>query len=92
MGCTRLHDTLLDNAPDALLGKAGYRAVSDRVGEARRAKGRIVPRIMDLAATTPDGVWAKAEVVGTLFKTMSGLRGDAVRALVRDLATVLGRA
>ena len=62
-----------------------------RLSEACRAKDRIIPRIIELDATTPAGVVAKAEVIGSRFNG-TGQRSDAVRSLVADLLAVVGRA
>ena len=62
-----------------------------RLSEACRAKDRMIPRITEMDATTPAGVVAKAEVIGSLLNG-TGQRSDAVRSLVADLLAVVGRA
>lgn len=66
-----------------------FKALGDRLHEACRDKARLMPRAIELHATTPAGVLAKAELVAELFQNARGQRAAAVRALVEDLARVL---
>jgi len=64
--------------------------VMGRMDEACRTKDRLLPRVVEVRATTAAGVVAKAQAIGLLFDTSSGRRAAAVRALVADLVAVLG--
>ena len=64
----------------------------DTLGEACRTRDRLLPRVIEVCATTPAGFVAKAEAIELLFATSRGRKADAVRALVADLRAVLGKA
>ena len=59
------------------------------MGEACRTRERLLPRVVEVEATTIAGLLAKAEAVGTLFDDKWGLRAEAMRSLLADLASVL---
>lgn len=67
---------------------AHQRAISG-FGEACRTQDRLVPRVVEVSATTTAGVIAKAQVIERLFDNKRGGRADAVRSLLADLVAVL---
>ena len=68
-----------------------FQAERDRSKAAHQDIERMVPRVIELEATTPAGALAKARVVAGLFGMGSGRRAEAVRVLVEDLVRVLGQ-
>ena len=69
--------------------KAGHQRASSTLGEACRTRDRLLPRVVEVEAVSIAGLLAKAGAVGTLFADKRGLRAQAVRSLLADLAAVL---
>ena len=70
--------------------KPGFLRAANLLHEACRTQDRLMPRVVEVRATTSAGVVAKARTVDLLFATSRGRRSAAVRALVADLVAVLG--
>ncbi len=91
MGADRIADEARNGpGPCPWTDKPGFQRVMGRMSEACRTKNRLMPRVIEVRATTPAGVVAKAQAIGLLFDTSRGRRADAVRALVADLVAMLG--
>ena len=90
MGAERIADDVLDGPmPDPWADRPAHQRVMARVSEACRTRDRLLPRVVEVEATTVAGILAKAEAVGTLFDDKRGLKAEAVRSLLADLAAVL---
>ena len=91
LGAARIADDVRSGpGPCPWTEKPAHRRAMDTLGEACRTQDRLLPRVIEVCATTPAGVVAKAEAIELLFATSRGRRADAVRALVADLVAVLG--
>jgi len=91
MGADRIADEARSgHGVCAWTDRPGFQRVMGRMDEACRTKDRLLPRVVEVRATTAAGVVAKAQAIGLLFDTSRGRRADAVRALVADLVAVLG--
>jgi len=88
-GADRVADAQRASAVPCWEQPGTFKAMGDRLNEARRVRERLMPRVVELEATTPAGVLAKALAVVEMFNT-SGARARAVRVLVKDLERVLG--
>ena len=90
MGAERIADDVRDGSwPCPWDDAAGFRLASDRVSDACRTRDRLMPRVVEVKATTVAGVTAKGRAIALMFATSRGRRADAVRALVADLVAVL---
>ena len=90
IGADRIADGLRSDAwPCPWTDKAGHQRASSTLGEACRTRDRLLPRLVEVKAVTVAGLLAKAGAVGTLFDDKRGLRAEAVRSLLADLAAVL---
>ena len=90
VGADRIADDLRSGAwPCPWTDKAGHQRASSTLGEACRTRDRLLPRLVEVEAVTVAGLLAKAGAVGTLFDDKRGLRAEAVRSLLADLAAVL---
>jgi len=90
MGAERIADEVLDGpGPCPWTNKPAHQIVLSTLGDACRTRDRLMPRVIEVQATTVAGVVAKARVTKLLFATSRGRRADAVRALVADLVVVL---
>ncbi len=90
MGAERIADGLRSGSwPFPWEDKAGHQSASSMLGDACRTRDRLLPRVVEVRATTAAGVVAKAQVIELLFDTSRGRRAEAVRALVADLVAVL---
>ena len=69
--------------------KLAHRRAMSSFGEACRTRDWLLPRVVEVEATTVAGILAKAEAVGMLFDDKRGLKAEAVRSLLADLAAVL---
>ncbi len=69
--------------------KAGNLRMSATLGEACRTRERLMPRVVEVEATTVAGVVAKAQAIEVMFANRCGIKAAAVRALVADLVAVL---
>lgn len=92
-GCARIADPSFETNPNPSPWDqpVAFKAWRERTAEARRTRDRIIPRVVELEATTTARVLAKALAVVQMFNTASGARTRAVRALVKDLERVLGK-
>ena len=91
MGADRIADEARSgHGVCAWTDKPGFQRVMERMNEACRTKDRLLPRVVEVRATTAAGVVAKALAIELLFDTSRGRRADAVRALVADLVAMLG--
>ena len=90
MGAERIAaDVRSGSLPFPWEDKAGHQRASSTLGEACRTRDRLLPRVVEVEATTVAGILAKAGAVGTLFDNKRGLKAEAVRSLLADLAAVL---
>lgn len=90
MGANRIADEARSGrSPCPWTDKSGSQRAGERLGEACRTKDRLLPRVVEVRATTAAGVVAKALAIELLFDTSRGRRAVAVRALVADLVAVL---
>ncbi len=90
MGAERIADDVLDGPmPDRWADRPTHQRTMARLSEACRTRDRLLPRVIEVEATTTAGVVAKARAIETLFSTSRGQRADAVRSLVADLVAVL---
>lgn len=90
MGADHIADIIRKgDGPCVWTDKPGHQRMMAQLNEACRTQDRLLPQVVDLRATTPAGVLAKAQVIELLFTNTRGKRGDAVRALVADLVAVL---
>ena len=90
IGADRIADGLRSGSwPCPWTDKAAHQRASSTLGEACRTRERLLPRVVEVEATTVAGLLAKAGAVGTLFDDKRGLRAEAVRSLLADLAAVL---
>ena len=88
-GCDRIAEVWRNDDSSPWDQPVAHRAAMDRMSEACRARDKLVPRVLELDATTPAGVLAKARVVLMLFATGRGRRAEAVRTLVANIIAVL---
>ena len=90
MGAERIAGDLRSGAwPCPWTDKAGHQRASSTLGEACRTRDRLLPRVVEVEATTMAGILAKAGAIGVLFDDRRGLKAEAVRSLLADLAAVL---
>ncbi len=90
MGAERIADDVRGGSwPSPWKDAVGFQSASARVSEACRTRDRLLPRVIEVRATTAAGVAAKAQAIELLFATSSGRRAGAVRALVADLVAVM---
>ena len=90
MGAERIADDVLDGSmPDPWADRHAHQRTMARVSDACRTRDRLLPRVIEVEATTVAGVAAKAQAIELMFATSRGRRADAVRALVADLVAVL---
>ncbi len=90
MGADRIADGLQSGSwPSPWDDKAGFQRVSSTLGEACRTRDRLLPRVVEVEATTVAGILAKAGAVGSLFDGKRGFKAEAIRSLLADLAAVL---
>ncbi len=90
MGADRIADEARSGpGPCPWTDRPGFQNVMGRMSEACRTKDRLLPRVVEVRATTAAGVVAKAQAIELLFDTSRGRRAEAVRALVADLVAVL---
>ena len=90
VGANRIADDLRSGTwPCPWTDKAAHQRASSTLGEACRTRERLLPRVVEVEAATIAGLLAKAGAVGTLFDDKRGLRAEAVRSLLADLAAVL---
>ena len=91
MGADRIADEVRSGpGPCPWTDKPAHGRAMATLGEACRTRDRLMPRVVEVRATTAAGVVAKAQAIELLFATSRGKRADAVRALVADLVEVLG--
>jgi hypothetical protein len=92
MGAGRVVDNFRSNAaPCPWTEKSAHERVMSSFGEACRTMDRLLPRVVEVPATTAAGVVAKARVVERAFGSPRGAKAkaDAVRSLVADMVTLL---
>jgi len=90
MGAERIADEVLDGpGPCPWTNKPAHQIAMSTLGDACRTRDRLMPRVVEVQATTVAGVVAKARAIELLFATSRGRRADSVRALVADLVAVL---
>ena len=90
MGAGRLVDEFRSKAgPCPWTEKPAHQRAMSSFGEACQTQDRLLPRVVEVEATTTAGIVAKAQVVDRLFVNKGGWRAATVRALVADLVTVL---
>ena len=90
MSAARIADDVLDNPmPCSWKDRPAHQRRMVRLDEACRTRERLLPRVVEVEATTVAGVAAKAQAIELMFATSRGRRADAVRVLVADLVAVL---
>ncbi len=90
MGARRVVDEFRSTAaPCPWTQKPAHQRAMSGFGEACRTQDRLLPRVVEVEATTVAGILAKAEAVGTLFDDKRGFKAEAVRSLLADLLAVL---
>ena len=90
MGAERIVDDLRSSAwPFPWEDKVCHQRASSTLGEACRTRDRLLPRVVEVEATTVAGVLAEAGAIGVLFEDKRGFKAEAVRSLLADLAAVL---
>lgn len=90
MGAGRIVDDFCSKAsPCPWTEKAAHQRAMSSFGEACQTQDRLLPRVVEVEATTTAGIVAKAQVIERLFANKGGWRAAAVRALVADLVAVL---
>ena len=90
MGAERIVDDLRSGTwPFPWEDKVGHQRASSTLGEACQTRDRLLPRVVEVEATTVAGVLAKAEAIGVLFDDKRGFKAEAVRSLLANLAAVL---
>ena len=90
MGAGRVVDDFRSGpTPCPWTEKPAHDRAMSSFGEACRTQDRLIPRVVEVSATTAAGVVAKAQVIERLFDNKRGGRADAVRSLLADLVAVL---
>ncbi len=93
MGAGRLVDEFRTGpVPCPWTEKPAHECVMSSFSEACRTLDRLLPRVVEVPATTAAGVVAKARVIERAFGNSRGAKGkaDAVRSLVADMVMLLG--
>lgn len=90
MGAGRVVDEFRSGlGPCPWTEKPAHQRAMSGFGEACRTQDNLVPRVVEVSATTTAGVIAKAQVIERLFDNKRGARADAVRSLLADWVAVL---
>ena len=90
MGAGRVVDEFRSHAaPCPWTEKLAHQRAMSGFGEACQTRDRLLPQVIEVEATTVAGILAKAGAIGTLFDDKRGLKADAVRSLLADLAAAL---
>ncbi len=92
MGAGRLVDEFRSGpVPCPWTEKPAHQRVMSSFSEACRTLDRLLPRVVEVPATTAAGLVAKAQVIERAFANSGGVKGkaDAVRSLVADMVTLL---